>query len=104
MLSCSSIFGLLCLFDVVLLGGVPGRAVYGLRYVPDSGDYFLSQKSAAGYTITVAGATLFENGSWTSDAVVDSKLFVDGDPNKPTQLAKDLSIDINKKHMLLIKL
>ena len=83
--------------DLVLLGGIPGRAAYGLRYDPDSGDYVLSQQSAAGYTITVAGATLFKNGSWTSDAVVDSKLFVDGDPNKPTQLAKDLSIDINKK-------
>lgn len=83
--------------DLVLLGGIPGRAAYGLRYDPDSGDYVLSQKSAAGYTITVAGATLFKNGSWTSDAVVDSKLFVDGDPNKPTQLAKDLAVDMNKK-------
>lgn len=77
--------------------GIPGGAVYGLRYDPDSGDYVLSQKSAAGYTITIAGATLFKNGSWTSDAVVDSKLFVDGDPNKPTQLARDLSVDMNKK-------
>lgn len=77
--------------------GIPGGAVYGLRYDSDSGDYVLSQKSAAGYTITIAGATLFKNGSWTSDAVVDSKLFVDGDPNKPTQLARDLAVDMNKK-------
>ena len=72
-------------------------ALYGLRYDPTNGDYVLSQKSAAGYTIGIGLAQLYYNGSWTSDALKDSKLFVDGDPHKQTALAQQLSVDMRKK-------
>ena len=77
--------------------GPLGPGLLGIRYDPDTGDYELKQKSALGYDVGIGLAIFFKNGSWTSDAVRDPKLFKDGDPNKPTQLAKDLSIDINKK-------
>jgi hypothetical protein len=77
--------------------GPLGPGLLGIRYDPDTGDYELKQKSALGYDVGIGLAIFFKNGSWTSDAVRDPKLFEDGDLNKPTQLAKDLSIDINKK-------
>jgi hypothetical protein len=83
--------------DITLPGGIPGQQRYGLRYDPDTGDYVLSQKSAAGYTIGIGLATLYQNGSWTSNAISDETLFENNDPNKPTQKAKDLSLDMNKK-------
>jgi len=82
---------------ISLPGGIPGVQRYGLRYDASNGDYVLSQKSAAGYTIGIGLAQLYKNGSWTSDAIQDSKLFVDGDPNKPTALAQQLSVDMRKK-------
>lgn len=83
--------------NISLLGGIPGVQRYGLRYDASNGDYVLSQKSAAGYTIGIGLAKLYENGSWTSDAIQDSKLFVDGDPTKMTPLAQQLSVDMRKK-------
>lgn len=78
-------------------GLVPlGPGLLGIRYDPSTGDYELKEKSILGYDVGIL-AIFFKNGSWMGDAVRDPKLFVDGDPNKPTQLAKDLSIDINKK-------
>jgi hypothetical protein len=83
--------------NISLPGGIPGVQKYGLRYDATTGDYVVSQKSAAGYTITIAAATLIQNGSYTSDAVRDTLLFTDNDPNKPTQKAKDLLIDVKSK-------
>jgi hypothetical protein len=83
--------------NISLPGGISGVQRYGLRYDTSNGDYVLSQKSAAGYTIGIGLAQLYKNGSWTSDAIQDSKLFVDGDPNKPTALAQQLSVDMRKK-------
>jgi hypothetical protein len=83
--------------NISLPGGIPGVQQYGLRYDPSNGDYVLSQKSAAGYTVGVGLAVLFKNGSWTSDAIQDSKLFTNNDLNQPTQLAKDLSLKMNKQ-------
>ena len=83
--------------NISLPGGIPGVQRYGLRYDASNGDYVLSQKSAAGYTIGIGLAKLYENGSWTSDAIQDSKLFVDGDPTKMTPLAQQLSVDMRKK-------
>jgi hypothetical protein len=83
--------------NISLPGGIPGVQRYGLRYDPSNGDYVLSQKSAAGYTIGIGLAVLFKNGSWTSDAIQDSKLFTNNDLNQPTQLAKDLSLRINQQ-------
>jgi hypothetical protein len=83
--------------NISLPGGIQGVQRYGLRYDASNGDYVLSQKSAAGYTIGIGLAQLYKNGSWTSDAIQDSKLFVDGDPNKPTALAQQLSVDMRKK-------
>jgi len=77
--------------------GVPGVSRYGLRYDPDTGDYVLSQKSAAGYTVGIGLAVLYKNGSWTSDAIQDSKLFVNGDKTRPTALALQLSEDMRRK-------
>ena len=65
--------------NISLPGGIPGAQIYGLRYDATNGDYVLSQKSAAGYTIGIGLAQLYKNGSWTSDAIQDSKLFVDGE-------------------------
>ena len=83
--------------NISLPGGIPGVQRYGLRYDATNGDYVLSQKSAAGYTIGIGLAQLYKNGSWTSDAIQDSKLFVDGDPTKMTPLAQQLSVDMRKK-------
>jgi hypothetical protein len=83
--------------NISLPGGIQGVQRYGLRYDPTNGDYVLSQKSAAGYTVGIGLANLYQNGSWRSDALKDSKLFVDGDPNKMTPLAQQLSVDMRKK-------
>jgi hypothetical protein len=83
--------------NISLPGGIQGVQRYGLRYDSTNGDYVLSQKSAAGYTIGIGLANLYQNGSWRSDALKDSKLFIDGDPNKMTPLAQQLSVDMRKK-------
>ena len=83
--------------NISLPGGIQGVQRYGLRYDPTNGDYVLSQKSAAGYTVGIGLAQLYKNGSWTSDAIQDSKLFVDSDPNRMTPLAQQLSVDMRKK-------
>ena len=83
--------------NISLPGGIQGVQRYGLRYDPTNGDYVLSQKSAAGYTVGIGLANLYQNGSWRSDALKDSKLFIDGDPNKMTPLAQQLSVDMRKK-------
>ena len=71
---------------------------FGLRYDPVSGDYELKQKGLGGsYDIGIGLAIFYKNGSWYGDALKDPKLFVDGDPNKPTALAQQLSVDIRKK-------
>ena len=77
--------------------GIPGSQAYGIRYDSSNGDYQLIQRGVAGYGLVVIPATLYKNGSYTSDAIQDSKLFVDGDPNKPTALAQQLSVDMRKK-------
>ena len=77
--------------------GVFGPGPLGIRYDPVTGDYELKQKSALGYDIGIGLAIFYKNGSYTSDAIRDPKLFVDGDPNKPTALAQQLSVDIRKK-------
>lgn len=83
--------------QAIPLGNISRTNTYNLNYDTSTGDYTLDQRGPAGIIPAIAGATLFKNGSWTSDAVVDSKLFVDRDPNRPTQLAKDLAVDMNKK-------
>jgi hypothetical protein len=71
---------------------------FGLRYDPTNGNYELKQLGLGGsYDIGIGLAIFYENGSWTSDAIQDPKLFVDGDKNKPTALAQQLSVDIRKK-------
>lgn len=74
---------------------------YGIRYNPVTGEYQLRQFGLAGVALagydTVGGATLYQDGSWTSDAIQDSLLFKNNDINKPTQLAKSLSIEIRQK-------
>jgi hypothetical protein len=77
--------------------GLFGPGPLGIRYDPITGDYELKQKSALGYDIGIGLAIFYKNGSWTSDAIRDPKLFVDGDPNKPTPLAQQLSVDMRKK-------
>jgi hypothetical protein len=77
--------------------GIPGSQAYGIRYDSSNGDYQLIQRGVAGYDLVVIPATLYKNGSYTSDAIKDSRLFVDGDPNKPTPLAQSFSVDIRKK-------
>jgi hypothetical protein len=77
--------------------GIFGPGPLGIRYDPVTGDYELKQKSALGYDVGIGLAIFYKNGSWTSDAIRDPKLFVDGDPNKPTALAQQLSVDIRKK-------
>lgn len=68
---------------------------YGIRYDPETGDYVLSQKSAAGYTIGIGLATLIKNGSYTSDAVQIPELFKDGNVNDPTDKAKNMLKEVN---------
>lgn len=71
---------------------------FGLRYDPKTGDYELKQKGIGGsYDVGIGLAILYKNGSWQSDALNDSNLFVDGDPTKPTALAQQLSVDMRKK-------
>ena len=77
--------------------GVPGSQAYGIRYDSSNGDYQLIQRGVSGYGLVVIPATLYKNGSYTSDAIKDSRLFVNGDPNKPTPLAQSFSVDIRKK-------
>jgi hypothetical protein len=69
----------------------------GIRYDAKTGDYELKEKNAFGYDTLTGNAIFYKNGSYTSDAIRDPKLFVDGDPNKPTALAQQLSVDIRKK-------
>jgi len=77
--------------------GIFGPGPLGIRYDPVTGDYELKQKSALGYDIGIGLAIFYKNGSWYGDALKDPKLFVDGDPNKPTALSQQLSVDIRKK-------
>lgn len=75
---------------------------YGIRYDPVTGDYQLRQfGSGGGITLggydALAGATLYQNGSWTSDAIQDSLLFTNNDPKQPTALAESLSIQIRQQ-------
>lgn len=70
-----------------------GEIKLGINYNYETGDYELKGLSMP----TFSPSVYFSNGVWYSDAIKDPKLFVDGDPNRPTQLVKDLSIDINKK-------
>jgi hypothetical protein len=69
----------------------------GIRYDAKTGDYELKEKNALGYDAVSGNAIFYKNGSWYSDAIKDPKLFVNGDPNKPTPLAQQLSVDIRKK-------
>jgi hypothetical protein len=69
----------------------------GIRYDAKTGDYELKEKNALGYDAVSGNAIFYKNGSYTSDAIKDPKLFVDGDPNKPTALAQQLSVDMRKK-------
>lgn len=78
--------------------GVTSFVDYGIRYNPKTGEYQLRQKQPdilGGYD-ALGGATLYQDGSWSSDAIQDSKLFTNNDPNKPTQLAIDLSKQIRE--------
>ena len=69
----------------------------GIIYYPTTGDYQLKQKGALNYQVGIGLAVFFQNGSWTSDAIKDPKLFTNQDLNQPTQLAKDLSLSINQQ-------
>ena len=73
--------------------GAPTSIRLGIEYNYKTGDYQLKEQPPHN---VIAPAVFFLNGSWTSDAIKDPKLFQDGDPNKPTQLAKDYSSTINK--------
>ena len=77
--------------------GPLGPGLLGIRYNPKTGDYELKGKSALGYDVGIGLPIFYQNGSWSSDAIRDPKLFENGDRNKPTQLARDLALDINKK-------
>jgi hypothetical protein len=77
--------------------GILGPGPLGIRYDPVTGDYELKQKSALGYDVGIGLAIFYENGTFTSDAIRDPKLFVDGDQNKPTAAAQQLSVDIRKE-------
>jgi hypothetical protein len=69
-----------------------------LQYNPSTGDYRLIEKNLLG----TGSAIFYQNGTYFSDAIRDPKLFTDGDPNKITQFAIDLSANIrsevNKKY------
>jgi hypothetical protein len=73
--------------------GAPTSIRLGIEYNYKTGDYQLKEQPPHN---VIAPAVFFLNGSWTSDAIKDPKLFQDGDPNKPTQLAKDYALTINK--------
>ena len=77
--------------------GLLGPSPLGIRYDPVTGDYELKAKSALGYDIGIGLAIFYKNGSYTSDAIRDPKLFVDGDKDKPTAAAQKLSADIRKE-------
>jgi hypothetical protein len=69
-----------------------------LRYNPTNGDYELKQLGLGGsYDIGIGLAQLYKNGTWTSDAIQDPKLFINNDPTKMTPLAQQLSVDMRKK-------
>lgn len=75
---------------------------YGIRYNPATGEYQLRQfGTSGGITLggydALGGATLYQDGSWTSDAIRDLLLFTDNDPKKPTPLAESLSVSIRQK-------
>jgi hypothetical protein len=72
-------------------GPVPFRL--GIEYNYKNGDYQLKEQPPHN---VIAPAVFFLNGSWTSAAISDPRLFQDGDLNKPTQLAKDYALTINK--------
>jgi hypothetical protein len=72
-------------------GPIPFRL--GIEYNYKTGDYQLKEQPPHN---VIAPAVFFLNGSWTSAAISDPRLFQDGDPNKPTQLAKDYALTINK--------
>ena len=76
--------------------GILGPGPLGIRYDPVNGNYELKQRSALGYDVGIGLAIFYENGTFTSDALRDPKLFVDGDLNKPTAVAQQLSVDIRK--------
>lgn len=83
--------------------GIPQPSTnYGIRYDPVTGDYQLRQfGTSGGITLggydALGGATLYQNGSWTSDAIQDSLLFTNNDPKQPTALAESLSIQIRQQ-------
>ena len=71
---------------------------FGLRYDPTNGDYELKQLGLGGsYDIGIGLAQLYKNGTWTSDAIKDPKLFINNDPTKMTPLAQQISVDMRKK-------
>ena len=72
-----------------------GSQAYRLRYDSTNGNYQLVQRGVID-DLVIIPATLYENGYWTSDAIKDSRLFVDGDPNKMTPLAQQMSVDMKK--------
>lgn len=69
----------------------------GIRYDSTNGDYELKEKNILGYDAISGNAIFYKNGSWYGDAIKDPNLFTNGDPTKPTALAKQLSADIRKK-------
>lgn len=71
---------------------IPGQQSFDLQYNPDTGDYILAGKGPGG-----TGAILYQNGTWYIDGIRDETLFENNDPNKPTQKAKDLALDMNKE-------
>jgi hypothetical protein len=70
---------------------------FNLRYDSTTGDYELKQLPLIdGTEIGVGLAIPYKNGSWTSDALRDPKLFEDGDQTKPTALAQELSVKMKQ--------
>ena len=69
----------------------------GIRYDPVNGNYELKEKNLLGYDAISGNAIFYENGTFRGDALRDPRLFVDGDPNKITPFAQQLSVDIRKK-------
>jgi hypothetical protein len=69
----------------------------GIRYDPVTGNYELKEKNLLGYDAISGNAIFYENGTFRGDALRDPRLFVDGDPNKITPFAQQLSVDIRKK-------
>ena len=69
----------------------------GIRYDPVTGNYELKEKNAFGYDTLTGNAIFYENGTFRGDAIRDPRLFVDGDKNKITPFAQQLSVDIKKQ-------